>query len=105
MSGIAEERPAGLGVEKKAGFQAFIRREPLGVVLVLAPWNYPYLASVNAVIPALMAGAGAVLYDSRQNPPCSRRHPVAFRNAAPFPIARLHGLHHPDDSACMNWDV
>ena len=38
------------------GFRRFIRREPLGVVLVLAPWNYPYLASVNTVVPALLAG-------------------------------------------------
>src|SRR5712691_11313617 len=52
MSGIAEETLADLAVEKKAGFQRFIRREPLGVVLVLAPWNYPWLTSVNAVVAA-----------------------------------------------------
>src|SRR6266513_1172198 len=51
MSGIAEETLADLAVEKKAGFQRFIRREPLGVVLVLAPWNYPWLTSVNAGLP------------------------------------------------------
>ena len=39
------------------GFRRFIRREPLGVVFVIAAWNYPYLISVNCVIPALLAGA------------------------------------------------
>ena len=38
----------------KPGFERFIRRAPLGTVLVLSPWNYPYLTAVNAVIPALV---------------------------------------------------
>ena len=42
--------------EPIVGFNRFIRREPLGVVLVVAPWNYPLLTAVNAVVPALMAG-------------------------------------------------
>ena len=43
------------GPEPKPGFERFIRREPLGTVLV-APWNYPFLTSVNAVLPAIVAG-------------------------------------------------
>ena len=42
---------------RHTGFRRFIRREPLGVVFVIAAWNYPYLISVNCVIPALLAGA------------------------------------------------
>ena len=40
----------------KAGFERFVRREPLGVVFVVAAWNYPYLIAVNSVIPAIIAG-------------------------------------------------
>src|SRR5688572_32990771 len=48
MADIAPSALADLDVGDKAGFTRFIRREPLGVVLVLAPWNYPYLTAVNS---------------------------------------------------------
>ena len=51
---------------KPEGFTRFIRREPVGVVLVLAPWNYPYLTSINAVIPAIMAGNTVILKMAQQ---------------------------------------
>lgn len=60
-------------VPQKDGFTRFIRREPLGVVLVLAPWNYPWLTAVNAVVPALMAGNAVVLKHSDQTPLVSER--------------------------------
>ena len=52
----------------------FIRREPLGTVLVLAPWNYPWLSSVNAVVPALLAGNAVVLKASSQTPLVATRY-------------------------------
>jgi len=58
----------------KEGFRRFIRREPLGVVAVVAPWNYPYLTSVNAVVPALMAGNTVILKHSSQTPLCAERY-------------------------------
>src|SRR5215203_3781358 len=54
MIAAAPQALADLEPEPKAGFRRFIRRAPVGVVLVIAPWNYPYL-TVNAVVPALMA--------------------------------------------------
>src|SRR3954447_14890377 len=45
-----------------------IRREPLGLVLVLAPWNFPYLTVVNAIIPALAAGNTVLIKHSAQTP-------------------------------------
>ncbi|HET6774152.1 MAG TPA: aldehyde dehydrogenase family protein [Acidimicrobiales bacterium] len=56
-----------------AGVRRFIRHEPLGVVLVVAPWNYPYLCSVNAVVPALLAGNAVVLKASSQTPLVAER--------------------------------
>ena len=50
----------------KDGFRRYIRREPLGVVLTVAPWNYPYLTAVNSVIPALMAGNAVLLKHAAQ---------------------------------------
>jgi len=55
MVAIAADGLADVVPEPKPGFRRFIRREPLGVVFVVAPWNYPYLTAVNAVVPALLA--------------------------------------------------
>src|SRR5512134_246785 len=43
MIGIAAAALADLEVAAKDGFTRLIRREPLGVVFTIAPWNYPYL--------------------------------------------------------------
>jgi acyl-CoA reductase-like NAD-dependent aldehyde dehydrogenase len=66
MAGIAEEALAPVVPEAKAGFRRMIKREPLGVVLVIAPWNYPYLTAVNAVVPALIAGNAVILKTAAQ---------------------------------------
>ncbi len=68
-------------IEPKEGFRRFIRREPLGVVLVMAPWNYPYLASVNTVVPAIVAGNSVILKVSDQTPRVAERYADAFRDA------------------------
>jgi acyl-CoA reductase-like NAD-dependent aldehyde dehydrogenase len=81
MIDLASGTLADIALEPKEGFQRFIRREPVGVVLVLAPWNYPYLASVNAVIPALMAGNSVILKVSQQTPRVSDRYAAAFKEA------------------------
>jgi len=92
MLSIAEESLADIGVAPKAGFQRFIRREPLGVVFVLAAWNYPYLISVNAVVPALVAGNAVLLKQSAQTPLCAERFAEAFE-AAGLPEGVFQYLH------------
>src|SRR5205085_10225577 len=82
MAGIAEQALADVPAEKKEGFQRFIRREPLGVVLVLAPWNYPWLTSVNAIVPALLAGNSVILKMAQQTPLVAERYAEAFKAAA-----------------------
>ena len=71
MIAAAPEALADLDVGPKPGFRRFIRRVPLGVVLVVAPWNYPLLTAVNAVVPALMAGNSVILKHSHQTPLCA----------------------------------
>ncbi len=73
MIRLAPDGLADIVPDAKDGFHRFIRREPLGVVLVLAPWNYPYLTAVNAVVPALLAGNTVILKHSAQTPLCSER--------------------------------
>lgn len=62
----------------KDKFKRAIKREALGVVFVVAPWNYPYLTAVNSVWPALMAGNTVVLKHSAQTPLCAERFAEAL---------------------------
>jgi acyl-CoA reductase-like NAD-dependent aldehyde dehydrogenase len=77
MTAIAPDALADIRVDKLR----FIRRQPLGVVLVLAPWNYPWLSSVNAIVPALLAGNTVVLKASSQTPLVADRYAEAFAAA------------------------
>ncbi|MCE7069554.1 aldehyde dehydrogenase family protein [Dyadobacter sp. CY327] len=81
MISIAPKALADVEVEEIAGFKRFIRRDPLGVVFVVAPWNYPYLTSVNSVIPAIMAGNAVILKHAQQTPLCAERYAAAFEYA------------------------
>src|SRR5262245_37527682 len=97
MCAIAEEALADLRAEKKDGFERFIRREPLGVVLVVAPWNYPWLTSVNAVVPALLSGNSVIFKTAAQTPLVAERYAEALR-AAGLPPG-VFGFLHMDHEA------
>lgn len=92
MIDIAEQSLSDISIERSAGFQRFIRREALGTVLALAPWNYPYLTSVNVVIPAIMAGNAVILKHAQQTPLCAERYAAAFE-AAGLPEGVFQYLH------------
>ena len=81
MVKIAADTLADQKVSDLSGFERFIRKEPLGTILVLAPWNYPYLTSVNAIIPALMAGNTVILKHATQTALCAERYVEAFQAA------------------------
>ncbi|UPK37764.1 aldehyde dehydrogenase family protein [Bradyrhizobium sp. 186] len=51
---------------ERAGFRRMIKRVPAGVVPVIAPWNYPYLTAVNAIVPARLAGNAVILKHAAQ---------------------------------------
>src|SRR5262245_629557 len=92
LCGIAAQALADVRTDEKAGFERFIRREPLGVVLVVAPWNYPWLTSVNAVVPALLAGNSVILKMAAQTPVVAERYAEAFK-AAGLPQGVFQFLH------------
>lgn len=92
MISIAEQTLADIPTEKVAGYHRFIRKDPLGTVLVLAPWNYPYLTSVNVIIPALLAGNTVILKHATQTPLCAERYAKAFQEAG-LPEGVLQYLH------------
>lgn len=66
MASIANEALATTAVEDTEHFSRMIKREPQGVVFVVAPWNYPYMTAINTVVPALIAGNSVILKHSTQ---------------------------------------
>ncbi|MCL6262926.1 aldehyde dehydrogenase family protein [Craterilacuibacter sp. RT1T] len=81
MLSMAAEALADITLPIKAGFRRFLRRTPLGTVLVLAPWNYPFLTALNGIIPALAAGNTVLLKHSSQTPLAAELLVEAFASA------------------------
>lgn len=66
MARIAPEALTPTVVESSESFIREIRREPVGTVLVIAPWNYPFMTAINTVVPALIAGNAVILKHATQ---------------------------------------
>ncbi len=81
MAEIAENALANIEVSNDGSFQRFIAREPHGMVLVVAPWNYPYMTAINTVAPALIAGNAVVLKHATQTLLVGERMVRAFIDA------------------------
>ena len=95
MIDLAPEALADIELEGRDGFTRFIRREPLGVVFVVAPWNYPWLTAVNALVPALVAGNTVVLKHSEQTPLVAERIGRAAKEAGlPDGVLQVLYLNH-----------
>jgi acyl-CoA reductase-like NAD-dependent aldehyde dehydrogenase len=91
MISIAGSSLKRIDPEPKDGFLRYIKREPLGVVFTIAPWNYPYLTAVNSIIPALMAGNAVVLKHAAQTILVGERFVKAFAKAK-LPKGLFHNL-------------
>jgi acyl-CoA reductase-like NAD-dependent aldehyde dehydrogenase len=81
MAEIAQEALATIQVEDSNEFRRMIKRVPHGVVLVVAPWNYPYMTAINTIAPALIAGNSVVLKHSSQTLLVGERLATAFHSA------------------------
>ncbi|MGZ8286231.1 MAG: aldehyde dehydrogenase family protein [Allosphingosinicella sp.] len=64
-----------------AGTGRSVVRGPAGLVLVIAPWNYPFLTAANTIVPALLAGNAVILKHSAQTPLAGERFAEALRTA------------------------
>ena len=91
MAALAEEALAPYYPPAKDGFRRFIAREPVGVVMVIAPWNYPYLTAINTIVPGLLAGNAIILKHAAQTLLVGERIAEAFKQAR-LPMGLFHNL-------------
>ncbi len=81
MSEIAATALAPQMVEDGATFRRYLAREAVGVVFIVAPWNYPYLTTINTLAPALIAGNTVILKHASQTLLVGERLAEAFHAA------------------------
>ena len=96
MLSIAEKKLADIDVTKDDNFKSFIKRKALGIVFVIAPWNYPYLVAVNSIIPAMAAGNSVILKHSAQTPLCAEQLYQSAKKTLPKDVFNYLHLNHED---------
>ncbi len=94
MAGIAAQALGPMVAEDSDRFERRIERAPMGVVFVIAPWNYPYLTSINTVVPALIAGNAVMLKAASQTLLTGERLADAFRDVLPEGVFQTVVLDH-----------
>jgi acyl-CoA reductase-like NAD-dependent aldehyde dehydrogenase len=102
MANIAEKALAPIEIEESDQFVRYIERIPHGVVLVVAPWNYPYMTAINTVAPALIAGNSVMLKHASQTLLVGERLADAFHAAGvPEEVFQNVFLDHDTTSALI----
>jgi acyl-CoA reductase-like NAD-dependent aldehyde dehydrogenase len=103
MASIAPEALAPIVVEDSDDFLRKIEREPQGTVLVVAPWNYPYMTAINTIAPALIAGNTVMLKHASQTILVGEHLAEAFASAGlPEGVFTNLALDHETTSALIS---
>ena len=103
MADIAIDALAPIEIENSNNFRRVIKRVPHGLVLVVAPWNYPFMTAINTVAPALIAGNAVMLKHASQTPLVGERLANAFHSVGiPRDIFQNVFLDHDTTSALIS---
>ena len=103
MADIAIDALAPIEIENSNNFRRVIKRVPHGLVLVVAPWNYPFMTAINTVAPALIAGNAVMLKHATQTPLVGERLAKAFHSVGiPRDVFQNVFLDHDSTSALIS---
>ena len=84
-------------------FDNYIKKEPLGTIFVIAPWNYPFNTSVNSIVPSLLSGNTVILKHSSQTPLCAEQlFDAASKASMPNNIFQFLHLDHSSTSKVIS---
>ena len=81
-------RPVALDLALQPG-RAWVQRQPLGCVLIIGPWNYPFQLALHPLVSALAAGNSAVVKPSEHAPCTAQLIAELLHNAFPPEIVRV----------------
>jgi acyl-CoA reductase-like NAD-dependent aldehyde dehydrogenase len=99
---LAPEALAPRSLEPKANFERWVERVPVGIVLNIAPWNYPLLTVINALVASVLAGNAFILKHSPRTPLCGLRLQSLFERAgAPAGLVTALLVDHPTAAQLM----
>jgi acyl-CoA reductase-like NAD-dependent aldehyde dehydrogenase len=101
LAGAAEAALAPMVAEDSDRFDRRIERAPVGVVFVIAPWNYPYLTAINTIVPALIAGNSVILKAASQTLLTGERLQDAFEGVLPPGVFQTVVLDHEGTEALI----
>ena len=88
---------------KDSEFDNYIKKEPLGTIFVIAPWNYPFNTSVNSIVPSLLSGNTVILKHSSQTPLCAEQlFDAATKASLPKNIFQFLHLDHSSTSKVIS---
>jgi betaine-aldehyde dehydrogenase len=96
FAGAARNLEGKAAGEYMEGYTSMIRREPVGVVGQVAPWNYPLMMMVWKIGPALAAGNSVVIKPSEQTPmTASRMAQICAEHLPPGVLNVIYGHGEP----------
>jgi acyl-CoA reductase-like NAD-dependent aldehyde dehydrogenase len=86
----------------KPGFDRFIRREPVGVVLDIAAWNYPLVIAINVIVPSVLSGNAVLVKHASQTALVADQLERAFAAAgAPEGLVQAFAVDHETAAAII----
>lgn len=91
-----ESGPNNKTIDFEGQFKKYLSHDPLGVVLIIFPWNYPYLCLINALVPALLVGNSVLIKPSPQTPKVAHAV-VKYLKEAGLPDGVVQEIHSGDN--------
>ena len=89
--------------KKNNEFDNFIVKDPLGIIFIIAPWNYPYNTSVNSIVPSLLSGNSVILKHSSQTPLCAEQiYKASIESGLPEGVFQFLHLDHQSTAKIVN---
>lgn len=92
----ANDDPSDSEIKFDGAFKRYLTHDPLGTVLIVFPWNYPYLTLINALVPALLVGNSVIIKPSPQTPKVAHAVVKYFKEAG-LPDGVLQEIHSGDN--------
>ena len=89
FAGAVRCMPGILAGEYMAGYTSMIRRDPVGVVASIAPWNYPLMMAAWKLAPALAGGNTVIIKPSEQTPLTTLRLARILADVLPPGVANV----------------